>query len=102
MKRVINGRVYDSDKSELIGECGFGHSGDFNAWEETLYKTSKGAYFVAGSGGPRSRYGRQTSQNTWSGSESIEVLSEGEALAWCERHHIDADTIAQHFEVEPA
>lgn len=102
MKRVINGRVYDTDKAEEIGEASYGNSGDFHSWEETLYKTPKGAYFVAGSGGARSKYSRQISQNTWSGGDGMEVLSSAEALEWCEKHRIDADVISTHFEVEPA
>lgn len=102
MKRVINARLFDTDEAEVIGEFSYGNSGDFHAWEESLYRTKRGAYFIAGSGGARSKYGRQISQNTWSGGDGMETLSAADALSWCERHHIDADVISQHFEIEQA
>jgi hypothetical protein len=30
----------------------------------------------------------------------MELLSEAEALAWCEDHDVDADVIAKHFKVQ--
>lgn len=102
MKRVIDGKVYNTETATLIGEDSYGYSSDFSYWSESLYKTRNGAYFIHGEGGARSKWGRQTSQNTWSGGAGIEVLSEGEAIAWCERHQVDADVITRHFEVEDA
>jgi hypothetical protein len=30
----------------------------------------------------------------------MELLSESEALAWCENHDVDADVIAKYFKVQ--
>jgi hypothetical protein len=97
MKRVIEGKTYNTDTATLIGEASYGNHGDFHAWEEALYRTAKGAFFLVGSGGARTRWREQVSQNTWSGGEGMEAMIPPEALEWCERHGVDADTIAEHF-----
>lgn len=100
MKRVINGKVYNTETATEVASDSYGYGNDFHAWDETLYRTPKGAYFLRGSGGARTKWGEQVSQNTWSGGEGIEVLTEAEALEWCERHQVDPDVIAAQFEVE--
>lgn len=102
MNAVIDGKRFDTETAELIAEASWGHRGDFGAWWEGLHKTKSGAFFLAGRGGPRSRYARCTGQNEWSGGEAITPMSEKEALEWCEKHEIDADTIAEHFAVQEA
>lgn len=47
-----------------------------------------------------SRWYRRIDSNSWSGGEGMEVLTADEALGWCEQHQVDADTIAEHFEIE--
>jgi hypothetical protein len=102
MKRVIEGKTYNTATATEIGSDSFGYSGDHDYWDETLYRAPKGAYFVAGSGGPRSQYRERVGQNMWSGGEGLRRLTEAEALEWCEAHGVDADTIAEHFAVEEA
>jgi hypothetical protein len=38
--------------------------------------------------------------NLTGGGEGIIVMTTDEALRWCERHDIDAETVAQNFVVE--
>lgn len=56
MKRVIEGHRYDTDTAKKIGTDGYSNRSDFDYWEETLYKTKSGFFFIHGEGGPRSRY----------------------------------------------
>jgi hypothetical protein len=101
MKRVIDGKVYNTETAECIGEWSNGcYSSDFDACEESLYETPKGQFFVTGSGGPRSKYSKASGSNSQSGGEGMELLSRAEALTWCEDHDIDADVIAKHFKVQ--
>lgn len=104
MKKVIDGKVYNTDTAEEVGSWdNGGFPGDFNRCEEALYKTPKGAYFLYGSGGARSRWGRSVEAgNAMTSGEDIVALSETEAQTWCEEHGIDADVIAAHFRVEEA
>jgi len=101
MKKVINGKVYNTETATQIANWDNGiYGSDFHACEETLYVTSKGAYFVHGDGGPATRWARPVGSNGRCGGSGIEVLSQREALQWCENHAVDADVISEHFSVE--
>ena len=102
MRKVIDGRVYDTTKATEIDRDSHGYGGDFGQWEETLYVTVKGRYFLAGSGGPNSSWAESLGNNSWGGGRGIRVLDKGDALRWCEAHGVGVDTIAEHFEIEPA
>jgi len=101
MKQVIDGKVYNTETATKIANwwngCGYG---DLDYCAESLYRTKKGQFFTAGDGGPRSKYSESTGQNSWSGGEGIELLSESAALAWCEDHNIEAEVIAKHFNLQ--
>ena len=87
MRRVIDGKVYDTETAQKLAEASSGLStSDFHHWAETLYRTPKGAYFLSGGGGPMSRWSRSCGQNSWSGGTGIRVLSEPEAREWVERY----------------
>lgn len=98
MKQIIDGKVYNTETAELIGEWytgGIGQ-GDFNYMAEDLYKTKSGAYFLAGEGGAMTRYSRSAGNNTTTGGSAIIPLTAEEALRWAERR-LDADTIEKEF-----
>lgn len=86
MKRVIDGKIYDTETAEELHAWSNHLSGsDFNHCEESLYLTKKGAFFLAGSGGPMSKYSESNGNSTL-GSSGISVLTEAEAVAWLEDH----------------
>lgn len=97
MRRVIEGKVYDTEKAIMVAEAEFGVSGDFRHWHEALYKTAKGNYFLYGEGGPMTKYARDLGNNTTGGSSAITPLSRQEALRWCEEHDVDAEVIEKEF-----
>lgn len=100
MKKIINGKIYNTETAVSIASWENGlSSNDFRSCEETLYKTKKGVYFMHGNGGPMSRWSVSNGDTT-SGGESIVVLSEAESIAWCEEHDIDADIISANFAIE--
>jgi hypothetical protein len=97
MIRVVNGKKYNTDKSEELANCkGGGNFSDFRYWEETLYRTKNGRLFVAGYGGPLSKYSIK-SGNESHGSEVILPMSESEALEWCEENQIEPPTCLDHL-----
>jgi len=102
MKRIINGRVYDTDTANRIGnfasDCG---PGDFRYEDTDLYKTKKGAWFISGEGGPFSRWSRACN-NGQRGGSGIEAMTTAEALDWCETAGVDSDIILEHFTVVEA
>lgn len=97
MKAIINGFRYDTDKAIKIGSASYGYGNDFSAWRASLYVTKTARrYFLAGSGGPMSRYGRSTGQNESSGGERIDPMTKEEALTWAEQY-LDAEDIEAAF-----
>jgi len=102
MKRIINGKIYNTDTATHIGNHQHSNRGDFHFEDTDLYRTPKGAFFVQGAGGAYSRWSKPLGNNGMSGSHGIQTMSAIEALAWCEDAGIDADVIAQYFSVEEA
>lgn len=98
MKKVINGRRYNTDTATLIGSTGYSHSGDFAYWREYLYRKRTGEFFLYGIGGPMSKYSQKIGQNEWSGGQEIQPLTLQEAQEWAEEH-LDADEYEQVFGV---
>ena len=60
MKKVICKVEYDTDASELIQKKVFGVFGDPKGYEESLYKTEGGKFFLYGFGGSESPYPEET------------------------------------------
>ncbi len=74
MKKVICKVEYDTEASELIQKKVFGVFGDPKGYEECLYRTQDGKYFVYGLGGEKSPYKEET----------IKRLAADKAKAWQE------------------
>mgnify|MGYP001581890750 CR=1 FL=1 len=85
MRRVIDGKAYDTRTADLLAVASYRHKGDFRAWAEELYQTPGGRYFLAGHGGPLSEWVRKSNENVWYGGSGIRVLTEAEALGWVGR-----------------
>lgn len=87
MRRIINGRTYNTETSRQIGTWGNDYPvNDFKFYEETLYKNTKGAYFLYGEGGPMSKYAKPAGQNSWTGGTDLVPMTAEEAQAWAEEH----------------
>lgn len=100
MKKVIKGRLCNTETAKLVGEYEYGQCGDLDWWCEQLFRTKSGVYFIAGEGGARSAYGKQTSYNSWSSGEDIVIVSEQEAREWAE-NYLTADEYIAEFELQP-
>ena len=96
MKATINYKVYDTAKATSVAEDQSNHAGGhFHAWEEQLYVTAKGNWFVHGRGGAMTKYATHEGNDS-SGGERIVPMTREEALAWCEDHKAQ-DAIDAHF-----
>ena len=102
MKKIISGKIYNTDTAIFIGNHQHSNRGDFQFEDTDLYRTPKGAFFVQGTGGAYSRWSQPCGSNGQMGGHGIQAMSAIEALAWCEDAGIDADVIAQYFSVEEA
>lgn len=94
MKKIIRGKMYDTETAKKIHEAAHGEG--FRRYEEALYRKRSGEYFLAGEGGPATHYAHSTGLNLWSGGEKIIPLSYAEALEWGERE-MDADEYQEAF-----
>lgn len=85
MKKIINGKRYDTDTAKELGSWSYSHYGDFAYVCETLYRKRGGELFLHGEGGPQTRYAQRLEENSWSGGETIIPLTYEEAKKWAEQ-----------------
>lgn len=87
MKKIINGRVYDTEKAKELGTyANAGSWRDFSHLEEILYRKKTGEFFLFGEGGPMTRYAEAEGQNSWSGGRRIMPMTYDKAREWAEEH----------------
>lgn len=87
MKKIIDGKKYDTETAEKVATWWNGRSSsDFNFCQEAVYRKKNGEFFLAGEGGARSKYAVSCGQNAWCGGSDIAPLTEAEARAWVEDH----------------
>lgn len=97
MKKVINGKLYNTETAKLLATYRNGGSWrDFSHYEESLYRKKTGEYFLHGEGGPMTRYAETVGQNEWSGGEKILPMGYAEAQKWGEKH-LDGDEYEEIF-----
>ena len=89
-KKIINGKMYNTDTTQVIGiwDNGYTH-GDFNFEEQTLHKKKTGEYFVYAHGGAYSRFGDSYGGHDCAGEKFIPMSVE-QAQQWSEKY-LDAD-----------
>lgn len=100
MKKVINGALYDTETAKPLGKDSYSSPRDFHHWEETLYRTKSGKYFLHGEGGAMTKYAVCVAQNEWSGGEKIIPLDLDSAQKWAEEHLDGDDYLAAFGEPE--
>lgn len=98
MKKIIGGRRYDTDTAKALASYEYGKLNDLDYLRETLYRTKAGAYFLHGTGGPRSRYSEYDEGDRWAGGSKIIPLSEEAAQGWAE-NNMSADAYEMTFGV---
>lgn len=87
MKKIINGKVYDTGTAELVGEWSNGYyANDFSYCSEDLYRKRTGEFFLHGDGGAMSKYAVSNGNNSWGGGEKIIPLTYEAAQKWAEEH----------------
>jgi hypothetical protein len=95
MKKVINGKMYDTETARKLAANSFGNCNDFNHWKERLYLKKTGEYFLYCHGGPLSKHATNTGDGMGWG-EEIKPLSIEAAKAWAEKQ-IEGDEYEDIF-----
>ena len=102
MRKIINGQMYDTEKAECLGSYDNGHCrNNINFYEEELYKTKKGNYFIYENGGSNSKCSIYIGGNYMGGS-NIYAVSEEKARKWAEKYLGTDDYIRIFGEIEEA
>lgn len=76
MKKIICKKEYDTETATLIKKCTYGYYGDPAGYEESLYQTPGGLYFLYVCGGESSPYP----------AEDILRLAKTKVNEWIENH----------------
>ncbi len=76
MKKIICKVEYDTENAELVAKFTSGDFGDADGFEESLYKTANGKYFLYVNGGAESIYAK----------EDIKRLAPAKAEEWLSAH----------------
>ncbi len=76
MQKVICKKVYDTATSTLVKKVTFGYFGSPDGFEESLYQTESGNYFLYTNGGASSKYVK----------EGITRMGAEKAKAWLKEH----------------
>jgi hypothetical protein len=89
--KVINGKTYRTHTARLLVTLPSPFPKTDNKWHETrLYRTHRGAYFLAGEGGSGSRWAKITPRGAIPG-EGIEPISKDEARAFAKYAGLSPD-----------
>ena len=76
MKKIICKKEYDTETATLVKKFTSGTFGDPTGYEEILYQTPEGLYFVYGDGGEESPYTKET----------ITRIAKNKVNEWIETH----------------
>ena len=76
MKKVICKVEYDTETAELVAKFTSGNFGEADGYEESLYKTANGKFFLYVNGGEESPYKK----------EDIKRLAPAKADEWLNAH----------------
>lgn len=86
MRQIINHKMYDTETAKYVGDYSNALGrGDFRYEKEELYLKKTGEFFLAGEGGPLTKYAEDTGFGMDSG-YGIIPLDEDEARDWVEQH----------------
>ena len=76
MLKIICKKEYNTETATLIKKCTYSYFGDPAGYEESLYQTPEGLYFLYVNGGAESPYAE----------ENITRLAKTKVDAWLESH----------------
>lgn len=96
MRKIINGKRYDTETAELIHPWSNRRSRtDFRRRDKDLYRTPRGRWFLHHFGGPMTDCAERVGDNFGYG-QQIEPVSEEDAYRFLESHGGEA-VIETHF-----
>lgn len=101
MKKIINGKLYNTETATQVGAWDNGRSyRDLSYCAETLFRKKTGEYFLYGDGGATTKYAQYIGDNQWGGSSQIIPLAYDTARQWAEEH-LPAEEYESEFGAVP-
>jgi hypothetical protein len=100
MKKIIDGLRYDTENATKVASdsnVSMVGRGDHRWFDETLYRTQKGNWFMVGSGGPRSRWSIETGNGSTEGFDIMIPVEPAGARVWLEQCGGCEDEIERYF-----
>lgn len=85
MRKIINGKAYDTETAHLVGENDNNDASDSNRIIEKLYRKKTGEYFLYGWGGAFTRYCEHISSREFSSGDRFTPLSVEQARKFAEQ-----------------
>lgn len=96
MKKIINGRMYNTETAELVAEYWNGlPTNNFKYVSEELYRKDAGELFLFGKGGPLTDYAVSVGDNCYGGGERIRPMDIDSVKQWLE----DTDNTEAYVEL---
>lgn len=90
MKKVVKGKMYNTDTATLLGIYTYMHPGDFRYEYEEMYRKKNGEFFMVCEGGPASRYSISEGNTTYGTVNNFFPITDDEARKWIEKN-LDVD-----------
>lgn len=91
MKKVIDGKVYNTDTADVVCDLSSMENYSSSQWHETLlYRTRNGTFFLAGEGGAASMWAGHVG-HTPTGGAGLRVIDVEEARRWMESAECDQE-----------
>ena len=84
MKKIINGKKYDTETAKLLATSTRGNGFDY--CREELYRKRTGEFFIFGEGGAYTEYASHPELNCWGPGEKFIPLTEEKARKWAESY----------------
>ena len=96
MKKIIDGKRYDTDTAEhLCSLPSVEDTTNFNWHATSLYQTKKGTFFIAGEGNAFSLWAeRDAGENSWSSGRGLRAVTAAEARQHMESANCGAEAFA--------
>lgn len=86
MKKIINGKVYNTETATRVGFYEVGFQGDIDYVSEELYRKKNGEFFVYAEGGAATSYATSRGSDGYAAGEAITPMTYDEAAQWAEQH----------------
>ena len=100
VKRIVDGKLYDTERSTLIAESRYAGASDEEHYKEALYRNEFGVLFLAAEGGVESFYAALLQGGRPARGTDVIRLTASEACRWLEDHdHVEE--IEQLFGKQP-